>query len=83
VKLLHEDVEIRQIEEFNEFKAFILWFLGSVFVFIASWIAGHLEWVYGTTPLSFWFSAILAFVLFMVGSFLWIVVAVQVVQSRV
>ncbi len=80
---MHEELEVKQVEELNEFKVIILWLLGTLFVFTASWIAGHLEWVYGTTPISFWFSAILAFILFMAGSFLWIVVAILVVQSRV
>ena len=80
----HEDVEIvsHYKEEVSEGKLILLWFLGSVFVFIASWIAGRVEWVYGTTPFSFWFSVLLSFILFMIGGFLWIVVAVLVSQSR-
>ncbi len=80
----HEDIEILSSyrEDTNEIKLISLWFLGTIFVFIASWIAGHVEWVYGTTPFSFWFSIILSFVLFMAGSFLWMVVAVIVAQSR-
>ncbi|GEM_PF-1483549 len=80
----HEDIEIvsQYKEEVNEVKLIFLWFLGNIFIFIASWLAGHVEWVYGTTAFSFWFSIVLSFVLFMAGSFLWIVVAVLVSQSR-
>ena len=54
-----------------------LWILGAVFAFLASMIAGNLEWVTGTTEISYAVSVLLALVLFLVTGMCWISAAVN------
>ena len=49
-----------------------LWLLGSIFMFAAAMIAGNVEWVAGTTEVSFWLSIALSFVLFLIAGVCWI-----------
>ena len=65
-----------------EFYVHGLWILGAVFFFIASLIAGNIEWVEGTTAFSFWVSVLLAFVLFLVAGMCWISAAVNARQEE-
>ena len=55
-----------------EFHVHGLWILGSIFFFLGSMIAGNVEWVEGTTTLSFEVSVLIAFVLFLIGGLMWI-----------
>ena len=79
---MDEDIVIHQSEKTSEVKLISLWVLGSIFMFIASWLAGHIEWTYGTDKFSFWFSVSLSFILFLAGSFIWIVTAILASQNR-
>lgn len=54
-----------------------LWLLSAVFMIIGSMIAGNIEWVEGTTPVSFALAIGLAFVIFLVASMLMISAAIN------
>jgi hypothetical protein len=60
-----------------DFHVHGLWILGSVTLFLGALIAGNLEWVEGTTELSFLISVILAIALFMISGLLWISSAIN------
>jgi hypothetical protein len=64
-----------------DFHVHGLWILGAVFMFIGGMIAGNIEWVEGTTEFSFGFSALLAFVMFLVAGLCWISSAVNARQE--
>jgi hypothetical protein len=59
-----------------------LWILGAVFMFVAGYIAGNIEWVTGTTEFSFYGSIVLAFILFLVAGVCWISSAVNARQAE-
>ena len=54
-----------------------LWILGAIFTFLASMISGNLEWVTGTTEISYAVSVLLSLVLFLVAGMCWISAAVN------
>jgi len=54
-----------------------LWILGAVFMLLGGVIAGNIEWVEGTTTLSFGLSVLIAFVFFLVAGLCWISSAVN------
>ncbi len=54
-----------------------LWILGAIFAFLASMISGNLEWVTGTTEISYAVSVLLSLVLFLVAGMCWISAAVN------
>jgi hypothetical protein len=60
-----------------DFHVHGLWILGSVFFFLGSMIAGNVEWVEGTTTLSYEISILISFVLFLIAGLLWISAAVN------
>ena len=60
-----------------EFYVHGLWVLGTVFFFVGSMIAGNIEWAQGTTQFSYWFSALVAFVMLLVAGMCWISAAVN------
>jgi hypothetical protein len=64
-----------------DFHVHGLWILGAVFMFVGGMIAGNVEWVEGTTPFSYGFSALLAFVMFLVAGLCWISSAVNARQE--
>jgi hypothetical protein len=64
-----------------DFHVHGLWILGTVFLFIGALIAGNIEWVEGTTEFSFAFSALLAFVMFLIAGMCWISSAVNARQE--
>lgn len=47
-----------------------LWILSAIFFLVASMIAGNVEWTVGTTTVSYLFSILLAFVLFLIATML-------------
>ena len=49
-----------------------LWILSAVFFLIGGMIAGNIEWVEGTTMISFAVSILIAFVVFLVATMLMI-----------
>ena len=53
------------------------WVLGAAFFFVAGIMAGNLQWVAGTTEVSFAISVILIFLLFLVAAMFWISAAVN------
>jgi len=67
-------------EELPEGKLILFWVLGSIAILWGSWIAGHLEWVLGTTYISYYGSLLLSFVLILFGGLCWIGVAVKVIH---
>jgi uncharacterized protein (DUF983 family) len=60
-----------------EFHVHGLWILGSVFFLIGGLISGNIEWVEGTTAVSYWLSMLLAFAMFLVAGMCWISAAVN------
>ena len=54
-----------------------LWLVGGVFIFIAAFITGNIEFVEGTTEVSFWLSIALSFALFLIAGMAWISAAVN------
>ena len=76
------DTYTKYKEDPSEGKLISLWLLASLFFFAGSWIAGHVEHVFGTTPFSFYFSLFLSYTLFLIASFIVIVIAVSVAQNR-
>ena len=65
-----------------DFHVHGLWILGSVLFFLASLIAGNIEWVVGTTETSFAISVILAFVLYLLAGMFWISSAVNARETE-
>ena len=60
-----------------DFHVHGLWLLGTVFLFLGSMITGNLEWVEGTTQLSFWLSVLIAFFMLLIAGMCWISAAVN------
>jgi len=77
----HEHHE-KKAEDLPEAKLAIFWVLGSITILAGSWIAGHLEWVLGTTPVSYYGALLVSFILILFGGLAWIGVAVGVAQQR-
>jgi len=59
-----------------------LWVLGGIFMFVAGYIAGNIEWVAGTTDFSFYGSIVLAFILFLIAGACWISSSVNARQEQ-
>lgn len=60
-----------------DFHVHGLWILGALFFFVAGIMAGNLQWVMGTTEVSFGISVILIFFLFLIAAMFWISAAVN------
>ena len=60
-----------------DFHVHGLWIIGALFFFIAGIMAGNLQWVMGTTEVSFGISIVLVFLLFLIASMFWISAAVN------
>lgn len=58
-----------------------LWIAGTVAIFIGALVAGNIEWVEGTTQFSFWFSVVLALLMFLIAGMCWISAAVNARQE--
>lgn len=54
-----------------------LWILSAVFFLVGSMIAGNIEWVEGTTTVSFALSLLLAFIIYLMASMLMISAAIN------
>lgn len=54
-----------------------LWIIGAIFAILGAMIAGNLEWVTGTTEVSYAVSVLLAFVLILIAGMCWISAAVN------
>ena len=65
-----------------DFHVHGLWILGAVFMFLATLIAGNIEWIEGTTPFSFWISVLIAFIFFLMAGVAWISAAANLRQER-
>ncbi|MCK4967556.1 MAG: hypothetical protein KAS12_00750 [Candidatus Aenigmarchaeota archaeon] len=76
----HRHHEVK--EDLPEGKLAIFWVFGSISMLAGSWIAGHLEWVLGTTTISYYGSLFLSLLLFLFGGLAWIGVAVGVSQHK-
>ena len=55
-----------------DFHVHGLWIFGSITLLFASLIAGNVEWVEGTTPVSFVLALIISLILFLLSGLLWI-----------
>ncbi len=60
-----------------DFHVHGLWILGALFFFVAGIMAGNLQWVMGTTEVSYGISVILIFLLFLIAAMFWISAAVN------
>jgi Na+-transporting methylmalonyl-CoA/oxaloacetate decarboxylase gamma subunit len=60
-----------------DFHVHGLWILGALFFFVAGIMAGNLQWVMGTTEVSFGISIVLIFLLFLIAAMFWISAAVN------
>ena len=49
-----------------------LWLVGGIFVFAGAMLAGNIEFVEGTTTVSFWLAILISIILFLIGGMLWI-----------
>lgn len=54
-----------------------LWMLSAVFFIVGSMIAGNIEWVEGTTGVSFGLSLLIAFVIYLIATMLMISSAIN------
>lgn len=77
---VHQDTSER--DDLPEVRLAIFWLFGAASVFAGSWIAGRLEWVFGTTPVSYYGSLLVAFLLILFGGLAWIGVAVSVSHHK-
>ena len=60
-----------------DFHVHGLWILGALFMFAAGLMAGNLQWIEGTTNISFGISVVLIFLLFLIAGMFWISAAVN------
>jgi hypothetical protein len=60
-----------------DFHVHGLWILGSITLMFASLIAGNVEWVEGTTPVSFILALLMSLALFLLSGLLWISAAIN------
>lgn len=60
-----------------DFHVHGLWIVGALFFFVAGIMAGNLQWVMGTTEVSYAISVVLIFILFLVAAMFWISAAVN------
>lgn len=58
------------------------WIVGGLLILIGAWIAGHVEFTLGVTPLSYWGAMAIAGVMVLLGGLAWIAVAVSVAHHR-
>ena len=59
-----------------------LWIIGAFFFFLAALISGNIEFVEGTTEVSFGLAILVAFALYLVAGMLWISAAVNARQEE-
>ncbi len=59
-----------------------LWILSAAFFLIGSMIAGNIEWVEGTTSISFALSLLLAFVIYLIAAMMMISSAMNARQEQ-
>jgi hypothetical protein len=59
-----------------------LWIIGAIFGFMGSMIAGNVEWVEGTTALSYSLATLIGFLFILVAGMLWISAAVNARQEE-
>jgi len=59
-----------------------LWILGSALGFAGSMLASNMEWVEGTTAVSYSIAALLSFLLILVAGMCWISAAVNARQEE-
>ena len=78
----HETYHHEEKEELPEGKLALFWIFGSIAILAGTWITGHLEWVLGTTPQSYYGSILISLLLFLFGGLAWIGVAVGVAQHK-
>ncbi len=60
-----------------DFHVHGLWILGALFFFAGGLMAGNLQWLEGTTPMSFGISVVLIFLLFLIAGMFWISASVN------
>lgn len=69
-------------DELPEARLALFWIFGASAIFAGAWIAGKLEWVAGTTTMSYYGSLLVAFLLILFGGLAWIGVAVSVAHHK-
>ena len=75
-----EDFNYRK--EFPEIKLTILWVIGSLFIFVGSWFAGHLRENIGLSIYSYMVIVVISFLFILLGGFMWIAIAVIVCHEE-
>ncbi len=78
----HTSHHYAQKEELPEGRLALFWIMGAVSMLAGAWIAGRLEWVLGTTALSYYGALFVSFLLFLFGGLAWIGVAVSVAHHK-
>ena len=73
---------IEHRRELPEGRLAFFWVFGTILVMAGAWIVGKIEWTLGTTPLSYYGSLFLAFLLMLIGGFAWIAVAVSIAHHH-
>ncbi|MCK5177129.1 MAG: hypothetical protein KAQ92_05365 [Candidatus Aenigmarchaeota archaeon] len=81
-KEINHDEEIDYKKEFPEIKLTILWIIGSIFIFVGSWFAGHLRENIGLSTFSYATIVIISFLFILLGGFRWIMIAVIVCHEE-
>ncbi|MCK5476490.1 MAG: hypothetical protein KAI55_01065 [Candidatus Aenigmarchaeota archaeon] len=74
--------DINYRKEFPEIKLTILWVIGSLFIFIGSWFAGHLRENIGLSIYSYMVIVVISFLFILLGGFMWIAIAVIVCHEE-
>ena len=69
-------------KEFPEKKLTMLWIIGSIFVFIGAWFAGHLRENIGLSFINYILVALISFLFILFGSFMWITIAVVICHEE-
>ncbi|RLG13385.1 MAG: hypothetical protein DRN66_04275 [Candidatus Nanohalarchaeota archaeon] len=69
-------------KEFPEAKLTLLWIIGSLFIFIGSWFAGHLRENIGLSGFAYAAIIVVSFLFILLGGFMWITIAVIICHEE-
>ncbi|OYT43254.1 MAG: hypothetical protein B6U88_01540 [Candidatus Aenigmarchaeota archaeon ex4484_56] len=56
----------------SELQIYLFIFLGALCLLVGTIFAGNVEWVLGTTPISFYSTIVLSLILIFVGGIFWV-----------
>jgi len=72
---------VDNMSDLPEEKLVAEWSISMILVSFSFWVAGNVEWVLGTTTLSYWGSLFLAFLSTLLAGFLLISISIDVIKS--